>query len=71
MTGCAQVVLGIPDEGYPKLGLFDLLGKSFGGSMIGSPSDLEDMLALAAKHGIRTWAEERPMKEANKAFEGE
>ncbi len=39
--------------------------------MIGSPSDLRDMLALAAKPGINSWVEERPMKEANKAFEAE
>lgn len=52
------MILGLPDEGYPKLGLFDTLGRSVGGSMIGSPSDLSDMLALAAKHGINSWVEE-------------
>ena len=61
----------MPDEGYPKLGIFNLLGRSISGSLIGSPSDLRDMLALAAKHGINSWVEERPMKEANKAFDGE
>jgi D-arabinose 1-dehydrogenase-like Zn-dependent alcohol dehydrogenase len=61
----------MPDEGYPKLGIFDLLGKSIGGSMMGAPQDQRDMLALAVDKNIQVWYEERPMKDINQALDGE
>lgn len=64
-------MLGLPDEGYPKLGLYDLMGKSIAGSVVGSPRDQVEMLELAAKSGVKAWIEERPMKDINKAFDGE
>ena len=39
----------------------------FGGSLIGSPSEIREMLELAAEKKIKSWVQERPMKDANQA----
>lgn len=36
--------------------------------MIGSPSDIEEMLQLAADKEIRPWVQTVPMKDANRAI---
>lgn len=41
--------------------------RQLAGSLIGSPSEIREMLDLAVKHNIRPWVEERPMSEANNA----
>lgn len=41
---------------------------ALGGSMIGSPTEIREMLELAAAKNIRPWVEERPMKDANQAI---
>ena len=38
-----------------------------GVSHIGDPSESEEMLRVAAKHNVRPWLEERPMKDAGLA----
>jgi len=42
-------------------------GAKIGGSAIGSPQQIEDMLALAADSGLHPWIQQRPMQDANKA----
>lgn len=39
-----------------------------GGSLIGSPAEIREMLQLAADKGIHPWINERPMGEANGAI---
>jgi D-arabinose 1-dehydrogenase-like Zn-dependent alcohol dehydrogenase len=41
---------------------------SITGSGIGSPKEIRDMLELFAKKGVRTWNNNVPMKDANKAI---
>lgn len=60
-----------PDKGkLPDINVFTLLGAGikFGGSGIGSPADIAEMLQLAADNKIRAWVEKRPMKEANQTI---
>ncbi|GAA6050584.1 hypothetical protein NBRC10513_004166 [Rhodotorula toruloides] len=45
---------------------FLLGGVSLGGSAIGSPSTIKEMLELAAKQNIKSWIEKRPMEDVNK-----
>ena len=42
-------------------------GVKFGGSAIGSPADIAEMLAFAAKHKVHPFIQERPLKDANQA----
>lgn len=62
------IIVGIPNSGIPAAGL-GIMGKSITGSLIGSPSDLEDMFKLAVEKNVKTWIEKRPMKEATKAVQ--
>ena len=68
------VTVGLPDadEHLPTLHAFDLVpnGCFIGGSAIGSKKECMEMLALAAKKGIKPWIEELPMKDVKKALEG-
>ncbi|KAI9254029.1 hypothetical protein BY458DRAFT_521547 [Sporodiniella umbellata] len=41
---------------------------SFVGSMIGSPSMIEDMLQFAAAHNVKPWITKYPMKDCNEAI---
>jgi alcohol dehydrogenase (NADP+) len=52
------IQVGAPEELIPK-GLF------IGGSAIGSPDDIREMLQLAADKKVKPWIQERPMKDAN------
>lgn len=38
-----------------------------GGSAIGSPADISEMLEVAAKNKVYGWVQTRPMKEVNQA----
>jgi alcohol dehydrogenase (NADP+) len=40
-----------------------------GGSAIGSPEEIREMLQLAAERKIKPWVETRPMKDANQAVQ--
>lgn len=63
------VQVGAPEEPVPLMAFNLIAGrKRLGGSMIGSPSDIREMLQLAADKKIHPWVEQRPMKEANKAI---
>ncbi|BGO96164.1 hypothetical protein NBRC10512v2_007888 [Rhodotorula toruloides] len=41
---------------------------SLGGSAIGSPSTIKEMLELAAKQNIKSWIERRPMEDVNRVI---
>lgn len=63
------IIVGAPEDSLPGFNGFALIGKGakMGGSKIGSPDDIREMLALAAERGIKPWIQERPMKDANQA----
>ncbi|KAF2435411.1 NAD(P)-binding protein [Tothia fuscella] len=64
------IQVGAPEDKLPALGAFALIGKgcSIGGSNIGSPAEIQEMLEFAAEKGIKPWIQEVPMKDANKAI---
>lgn len=64
------VQLGAPEDGGLEIPAFSLIfkGIKLGGSLIGSPDEIREMLELAAAKKIKPWIEERPMKEANQAI---
>ncbi|CAG8089439.1 unnamed protein product [Penicillium salamii] len=66
----AFVQVGNPEDGPFTLPAGALIGSGlkFCGSKIGNPSELREMLALAAEKNVEPWIEERPMKEANQAI---
>lgn len=62
------IQVGAPDGGnLPPINAFTLIpnGIKVGGSAIGSPDEINEMLQIAAKSKIKPWIQERPMKEAN------
>lgn len=64
------IQVGAPEDKIPAFSAFSLIAKGvkMGGSMIGSPKDISEMLEFAVKHNIRPWIQERPMKDANTAI---
>ena len=54
---------------YKKLILksYRAKGCKIGGSAIGAPHEIEEMLELTAKKGVKPWIQKRPLKEANNA----
>ncbi|OGM50535.1 hypothetical protein ABOM_000883 [Aspergillus bombycis] len=68
----AFVQVGNPEDGpftFPAGALIGM-GLRFCGSKIGSPSEVREMLALAAAKNVQPWIEERPMKAANQVILG-
>ncbi|KAJ5112899.1 NADP-dependent alcohol dehydrogenase 7 [Penicillium angulare] len=65
------IQLGAPEDGGLEIPAFALIAKGIklGGSLIGSPAEIREMLDLAATKKIKPWIEERPMKEANQAIQ--
>lgn len=62
------IQVGAPDGGkLPNINAFTLIGGGLkvGGSAIGSPAEIEEMLQLAADQKVKPWIEKRPMKDAN------
>jgi len=57
-------------EGSLTQPVFSLIGKRcyLGGSLIGPPHEIKDMLELFAQKGVRTWNVNVPLKDANKAI---
>ena len=59
-----------PDGGkLPPINAFSLLenGITVGGSAIGSPAGINEMLQFAADKQVKPWVEQRPLKDANQA----
>ncbi|KAL1855548.1 hypothetical protein Plec18167_004109 [Paecilomyces lecythidis] len=68
-TNGKLVQVGAPEEALPPVRAFDLImkGRSLGGSCIGPPWQIQEMLDFAAEKKIKPWVEKRPLSEANKA----
>jgi alcohol dehydrogenase (NADP+) len=63
------IQVGAPEDALPGFNIFALItkGAKIGGSMIGSPKEITEMLEFAAKNNIHPHIQERPMKDANQA----
>ncbi|ETN44307.1 uncharacterized protein HMPREF1541_10487 [Cyphellophora europaea CBS 101466] len=63
------VQVGAPEDSLPPIMAFDLIPKEkrIGGSAIGPPGQIREMLELAARKGVKPWVQERGMREANEA----
>jgi alcohol dehydrogenase (NADP+) len=68
-TGGQFIQVGAPEDKLPQIAAFGLIGKGckIGGSQIGSPKEIEEMLKFAAEKGVKPWVQTRSMKEANKS----
>jgi len=64
------IQVGAPEDPIPAFHAFSLIGKGVkvGGSAIGSPEEIREMLALAAKNKIHPWVQKRPLNEVNQAL---
>jgi len=62
------IQVGAPEDPIPSISALALIGKGvkIGGSNIGSPTQIQEMLELSAKKGIHPWIQKRPMHDANK-----
>ncbi|GAA5970280.1 hypothetical protein JCM11641_001647 [Rhodosporidiobolus odoratus] len=61
------VLVGVPEAPLPTITPFQLIanGVALAGSAIGSPSEIRDMLALAAAQNVKSWIVKKPIEEAN------
>ncbi|KAF2442467.1 NAD(P)-binding protein [Karstenula rhodostoma CBS 690.94] len=66
-TNGTFIQVGAPEGDLPPIAAFALIAKGckVGGSQIGSPKDIEEMLQFAAAKAIKPWIQQRPMREAN------
>jgi len=64
------IQVGAPEDLLPQTHAFAFIGKGvkFGGSMIGPPWQIKEMLQLAAEKEIHPWINTYPMSEANQAI---
>ncbi len=62
------IQVGAPEDPIPAITAFALIqkGVKIGGSAIGSPEQIMQMLDLSAKKGVHPWIEKRPLNDANK-----
>jgi alcohol dehydrogenase (NADP+) len=69
-VGGQFIQVGAPEDKIPAFNAFSLIGKNIriGGSSIGSPKDIHEMLELFAENGVKTWNNNVPMKDANRAI---
>ncbi|KAF2705138.1 GroES-like protein [Pleomassaria siparia CBS 279.74] len=63
------IQVGAPEDKLPAIAAFALIAKGckIGGSQIGSPKEIEEMLAFAVEKKVTPWIQTRPMKDANKS----
>ncbi|KAF2013088.1 GroES-like protein [Aaosphaeria arxii CBS 175.79] len=63
------IQVGAPEDKLPAIAAFALIGKGckIGGSQIGSPKQIEEMLQFAADSRIKPWVQQRSMSEANQS----
>lgn len=63
------IQVGAPEDRLPAFNAFSLIpkGAKIGGSAIGAPHEIEEMLELAAEKGLKPWVEKRKLGEANQA----
>jgi alcohol dehydrogenase (NADP+) len=64
------IQVGAPEDSIPAFSVTALIqrGVKIGGSSIGSPAEIRRMLELFAEKGVRTWNNNVPMKDANRAI---
>lgn len=64
------IQVGAPEDVLPEMNAFAFIAKGvrMGGSMIGSPAEIEEMLQLAADKKIKPWINTYPLKDANQAI---
>ncbi|KAI8940567.1 hypothetical protein NX059_004244 [Plenodomus lindquistii] len=69
-TGGRFIQVGAPEDKLPPIAAFGLIGKgcTIGGSSIGSPKEIEEMLNFAAERGVKPWVQKRDMKDANRSI---
>lgn len=67
-TGGRFVQVGAPEGDLPPISAFALIAKgvTVGGSQIGSPREIEEMLGFVVEKGVRPWVQTRSMREANR-----
>ena len=65
-----MVQVGAPEDNIPAFNAFSIITKASKvcGSMIGSPSEIREMLDLVAKKDIKPWINLRPLKDANEVI---
>lgn len=63
------IQVGVPEARMPAFHAFALItkGVKMGGSAIGSPAEIWEMLDLTVKKNVKPWISARPLKEANQA----
>ena len=63
------IQVGAPEDRLPAFNAFSLIAKGckIGGSAIGAPHEIEEMLELTAEKGVKPWIQKVPLKDANKA----
>lgn len=64
------IQVGAPEDPIPAFTAFALIVKAckIGGSSIGSPAEINEMLEFAAKNKIHPWIQETPLKKANETI---
>ncbi|KAF2257822.1 GroES-like protein [Lojkania enalia] len=64
------IQFGVPEDGPLTIPAISLVMKrvKMTGSLIGSPSEIREMLQFAAENVIKPWVKELPMKDANQAI---
>lgn len=64
------IQVGAPEDKIPAFHAFSLIqkGVKIGGSSIGTPKQISEMLEFAAKNGVRPLIQERPLKDANQVM---
>ncbi|KAK9369148.1 chaperonin 10-like protein [Lipomyces kononenkoae] len=65
------VQVGLPEEPIPQLSFGPLVmsNVSLLGSLLGSRSEIAEMLELSATTGVKSWVQTYPMEEVNKVLE--
>lgn len=64
------IQVGIPDDEIPAFRMMPMMKKGvmIGGSLIGSPAEISEMLELAASKEVKPWVNPWPMSEVNGAL---
>jgi D-arabinose 1-dehydrogenase-like Zn-dependent alcohol dehydrogenase len=68
-AGGQLILVGLPEAPFPNFHPSPLImsNVSMGGSLIGAPNVIREMLDLAAKQNVKSWIEKVPMDQVNKA----
>jgi D-arabinose 1-dehydrogenase-like Zn-dependent alcohol dehydrogenase len=63
--------VSMPDWPFPPINMIEMVISQVkvSSSAVGSPREIEEMLAFAAEKGVKPWIQKYPMSEAPKAVE--